>query len=115
MPSDDKPNRFYSKRQEDKVAKIVNGNRTANSGATLFQKGDVTTDKLMIECKTLKRPQKSHTLQREWFDKNMEEAFARGKEIPVVVFDFGDNNHEFMALRDDDFMMLLAAWLEINK
>lgn len=32
-----KPTRFYSKRQETKVAKVVGGKRTANSGATAFQ------------------------------------------------------------------------------
>lgn len=32
-----KPTRYYSKQQENKVAKRLNGKRTANSGATAFQ------------------------------------------------------------------------------
>lgn len=32
-----KPTRYYSKQQEKKVAKAVNGKRTVNSGATAFQ------------------------------------------------------------------------------
>ena len=31
-----KPTRYYSSIQEKKVAKAVNGKRTANSGATAF-------------------------------------------------------------------------------
>ena len=31
-----RPTRFYSTRQEKKVAKAVGGKRTANSGATAF-------------------------------------------------------------------------------
>ena len=47
-----KSTRWYSNRQEKKVAKAVNGKQTANSGATAFQKGDVTTNDWLIECKT---------------------------------------------------------------
>ena len=47
-----KANRFYSKNQEVRVAKIVGGKRTLNSGATPFQKGDVETSDFLIECKT---------------------------------------------------------------
>ena len=34
-----RPTRFYSRRQENHIAKAVNGKRTANSGATAFYKG----------------------------------------------------------------------------
>lgn len=34
------PTRYYSKKQEDAVAKNLNGKRTPNSGATPFVKGD---------------------------------------------------------------------------
>lgn len=36
--------RKYSKKQEDRVAKVVGGKVNANSGATSFFKGDVRTD-----------------------------------------------------------------------
>ena len=41
--------RYYSKKQENKVAKKLKGKRTANSGATPFQKGDVVTNNFLIE------------------------------------------------------------------
>lgn len=36
-----KPTRYYSKKQEDKIASVTNGERQPNSGATVFAKGDV--------------------------------------------------------------------------
>ena len=91
-----KPTRFYSRRQENAVAKAVGGKRTANSGATLFNKGDVTTGLFLIECKTCTEPRKSFTLHREWFDKNKEEAFAMGKDYSALVFDFGDGENQYI-------------------
>lgn len=45
--------RHYSSRQEKDVAKKLEGSRTINSGATPFQKGDISIDNLLlIECKT---------------------------------------------------------------
>ena len=85
-----RPTRFYSKQQEKRVAKVVGGKRTANSGATMFSKGDVNTDLFLLECKTCTEPRKSFTLKKEWFDKNKEEAFAMRKDYSAVVFDFGD-------------------------
>ena len=85
-----RPTRFYSKQQEKRVAKVVGGKRTANSGATMFSKGDVNTDLFLLECKTCTEPRKSFTLKKEWFDKNKEEAFAMHKDYSAVVFDFGD-------------------------
>ena len=45
-----KPTRYYSSKQEKQVAKISGGKKVANSGATTFYKGDVSTDKILIEC-----------------------------------------------------------------
>lgn len=42
-----RPTRYYSKKQETKVAKAVSGRRTANSGATAFS----NLINLLIECK----------------------------------------------------------------
>ena len=84
-----KPTRFYSDRQEKKVAKAVGGKQTANSGATAFQKGDVVTDRWVIECKTKATDCKSFTVKEEWLLKNEEEAFAMRKDNSALCFDFG--------------------------
>lgn len=91
-----KPTRYYSNRQEKKVAKAIGGKQTANSGATAFSKGDVRTDEWLIECKTKTSESKSITVQKEWFDKNEEEAFAMGKSYSAVVFDFGDGENHYV-------------------
>lgn len=91
-----RPTRFYSSKQEKQVAKAIGGKQTANSGATAFSKGDVRTDSFLLECKTCVKPQKSFTVQKEWFIKNKEEAFAMGKSYSAVVFDFGDGEQHYI-------------------
>ena len=81
--------RYYSKQQEKKVAKAVGGKRTANSGATAFQKGDVVTKDWLIECKTKTKDCSSFTIKEDWLLKNEEEAFAMGKNNSALCFDFG--------------------------
>lgn len=85
-----KPTRFYSKKQENAVAKQIGGKRVANSGATSFRKGDVTTDNFLIECKTCEKEKASFSIKREWLIKNREEAFAMGKSYSALAFDYGD-------------------------
>lgn len=91
-----RPTRFYSKQQENKVAKELGGKRVANSGATAFGKGDVSTEQFLIECKTCTESRKSFTLKKEWFDKNKEEAFAMHKDYSAVAFDFGDSERFYI-------------------
>lgn len=87
-----KPTRWYSSKQETKVAKAVGGRKTANSGATKFSKGDVVTDSWLIECKTCTTDKKQFTIKEEWLTKNEEEKFAMGKSYAALAFDFGPNS-----------------------
>lgn len=100
-----RPTRFYSSAQEKKVAKAVSGRKVANSGATTFNKGDVTTDNFLIECKTCTKEQKTFTIKREWIEKNREEMFAMGKDYCALVFDFGDGNNYYV-LDEKTFLMM---------
>lgn len=88
--------RFYSNRQEKKVATAVNGKKTANSGATPFSKGDVVTELFLLECKTKTSPSNSMTVKKEWIDKNAEEAFAMHRPYSAVVLDFGDGTNYYL-------------------
>lgn len=74
----------------------MSGKQTANSGASAFSKGDVKADNWLIECKTLTEPKKSHTIKREWLEKNAEEAFAMNKPYNALAFDFGDGDNYFI-------------------
>ena len=101
-----RPTRYYSKRQENKVAKCVGGKRQANSGATAFQKGDVITDDFLIECKTKTTDCKTFTVKEDWLLKNEEEAFAMGRES-ALCFDFGPSaNKRYYIISERQFQLL---------
>lgn len=101
-----RPTRYYSKKQENKVAKSLGGRRQANSGATAFQKGDVITDEFLIECKTKTTDCKSFTVKEDWLLKNEEEAFAMGRES-ALCFDFGPSaNKRYYIISERQFQLL---------
>ena len=106
------PTRHYSKRQEKKVAKAVGGKRTANSGATPFEKGDVITQDWLIECKTKTKDCSSFTIKEDWLLKNEEEAFAMGKNNSALCFDFGPNANKRYYIISERLFELLKNYLE---
>ena len=102
-----KPTRFYSKKQENSVASALNGSRTLNSGATPFQKGDVTTDKFLLECKTKTKNSDSISIKKSWFTKNIEEALFMGKEHSAIVFNFGPDEKNYYIIDELLFKKLV--------
>lgn len=106
-----KPTRYFSSRQEKAVAKAIGGKQTANSGATMFSKGDVRTEDWLIECKTKTSPSASISIKREWIEKNEEEAFAMGKHHSAVAFNFGDlrNAKNYYIISETEFLRLLRS------
>ena len=101
-----KPTRFYSNRQEKKVAKAVGGRKTANSGATSFSKGDVVTERILIECKTCVSEKKTFSIKKEWIDKNKEEAFAMNKPYSALAFNFGPYSENYYVIDERMFNIL---------
>ena len=106
------PTRYYSKQQEKKVAKAVKGKRTANSGATAFQKGDVTTKDWLVECKTKTKDCSSFTIKEDWLLKNEEEAFAMGKNNSALCFDFGPSANKRYYVISERLFEILKNYLE---
>jgi len=103
-----KPTRSFSKKQEDKVAKDVGGRRNLNSGATDWQKSDVSLESLLnIECKTKTTPSKSITIHKDWLIKNVEEALFMGKEFSTLAFNFGPGEKNYYILDEDLFLEFL--------
>lgn len=104
-----KPTRYYSSRQENKVAKELGGKVVPNSGAIMFGAGDVALDNWLIECKTKTSPAESMSIKKEWLEKNEEEAFAMGKEHSALIFDFGDTHYpqEYVVITLEEFKRLL--------
>ena len=86
----------------------MEGKVVPNSGATVFKKGDVTTDNWLFEAKTKTSESKSFTIKREWLEKNKEEAFAMGKDYNALVIDFGDGK-QFYLVDEKTFLNLMKG------
>jgi len=112
---DGKPTRYFSKRQEDAVAKSVGGRTTPNSGATMFAPGDVSNDKYLIECKTKMKKSKSISIQEDWLVKLKEEAIFAGKEHEALFFNFGPDEPNYVIISEDLFNMLNNTINEVLK
>jgi hypothetical protein len=103
-----KPTRYYSKKQENNVAKATGGATVKNSGATMWQKGDVDVKdvSMLIECKTCVEPKKSFSIKKEWITKNRDECHFMGKDYSVISFNFGEKEN-FYILEEKDFKLFL--------
>ena len=101
--------RYFSNKQEKHVAKAVGGKQTANSGATMFSKGDVTLSDWLLECKTKTSPSQSISIKKEWLEKNEEEAFSMNKHHSALVFNFGDlhNAQNYYIINEQEFKRFL--------
>lgn len=104
--------RYYSNRQEQRIAKAIGGKQVSNSGATVFNKGDVSSELFLIEAKTKIKESSSITIQKEWFKKLKEEAFAMRKSFSALVFDFGDSDMHYII--NEELFKYLVNCLEDN-
>lgn len=105
-----KPTRYYSSKQEKSVAEAVSGKQTANSGATMFQKGDVVNDLFLIECKTKTKSCDSITVHKEWIEKNRDESIFMNKEYSAVAINFGPDEENYYII-DEQLFNLLTEYL----
>ncbi len=105
-----KPTRYYSKRQEQQVAKSLEGRCHANSGATPFRKGDVNCGIFLIECKTSTEKRRTYSVKQDDLDKMNKERFSMGKEYAALCFDFGPETERYYVITEKlmkDFKRLL--------
>ena len=101
------PTRYFSKKQEESVAKATGGKRQANSGATDFKKGDVSTGKCLIECKTKTTHCDSMSIKKDWILKNRQEANFMGKPYSALAFSFGPGEENHYVIDEGLFQLLL--------
>ena len=107
------PTRVFSKKQETAIADATGGQRTPNSGATAWSKGDVLTEQFLLEAKTKTTHADSIKINKEWFEKNRQEAAFMGKPHTAIVFNFGpgEENHYII----DEYLFLeLLEYLKNN-
>lgn len=101
------PTRYYSKKQEDAIAKKLGGTRVKNSGATAWEKGDVQLDKWLIEAKTKMTSSASISIQKEWLEKLAHEALFMGKPHSALLFNFGPDQPNYAIINEELFETLL--------
>ena len=97
------PTRAYSKKQEDYVAKKFGGDRVKNSGATMFEPGDVKLDYWLLECKTKMADSHTITIHKEWLEKLKQEALFSGKPHEALIFNFGPNQKNYVIIDELTF------------
>ena len=110
----DTPTRTVSKKHEDSIAKATGGQRTPNSGATTWVKGDILLENWLLEAKTKMAHSDSIKINKEWFDKNNQEKAFMGKEHSAIVFNFGpgEANHYII---DEYLFQDLLEYLKTKK
>ena len=101
------PTRYYSKKQEDAVAKKFSGARVKNSGATKLAPGDVLTDQFLLECKTRMSDSESIIIHKSWLDKIKKEALFAGKPYQALLFNFGPNQPNYAIIEETLFQELI--------
>ena len=102
-----KPTRYYSKKQENSIATAVGGKTTPNSGATMWKKGDITTDNWLLEAKTKTKDSDSISIKKEWITKNKEESIFMDKEYCGIVINFGPGQPNYYIIDELTFQELL--------
>jgi len=90
-----------SKKHEDRLAKVIGGQRSAGSGAFWSRKGDVRSHDLLIEHKWTGKA--SFTVKAAVLEKIVKEAILDGR-TPVLGFSL--NNENYVMLTEDDFLEL---------
>lgn len=112
-----KPTRYYSKKQEEAVAKAVGGKRTPNSGATDFGgKSDVDITNLFnIECKTKTSNSESISIKKEWLLKNKREATFDGNPYSAIAFNFGPDSNNYYIIEEYLFLELIDHLKTLNE
>ena len=113
MTNNKEATRFYSRKQEEQVAKIVSGKVVANSGAAMFVAGDVQTDDYLFECKTSMKEVSSMSIKKEWLTKIKQEAFSKNKSSGIVVFNFGPDTKNYFII--DEELMRKFLFIENSK
>lgn len=104
--------RYYSDIQEKKVAKELGMKQQVNSGATLFEKGDIYDDYTLLDAKTVMSDQKSVSLKKEWFTKLKEEAFSMGKRLTGIAFRFEPKGEDYIAIPLDQYKEMYECYKE---
>lgn len=94
--------RYKSRRQEQSVAKQVDGKTVIASGSLWFADSDVRSDDYLIECKTTSRD--SFSVTAKIWEKIEKEAVRDRLRIPLLIIDLRDTLR-YVVFRNQDFAL----------
>ena len=92
--------RFFSKQQENSIAKVTGGKTVPNSGARPYE------NSWLFEAKTCTTSKQSFAIKKQWLDTIKEEAFQAGKMNYALVFNFGPKQENYYILSEQKFKEL---------
>lgn len=98
-----------SQKHEARLAKAIDGQRNAVSGAFWNRKGDVRSQDLLVEHKWTGKA--SFTVKAAVLEKIVKEAILDGR-MPVLGISL--NNENYILLTEDDFLELRQTLQECN-
>ena len=98
--------RYFSNKQEEYIANLLNGSVQCGSGSTPFAKGDVIADNWLFECKTTTKPKTSFSIFLDWIDKNFIERVEMGKPYSAIVYQYEEDGTNYFVLDETTFKKL---------
>jgi hypothetical protein len=102
--------RDLSRFHENSVARIFNGNRQPNSGATDFLKGDVVSQDWIVECKATMTPKDSISVPRVWMEKLEQERKQSLKLYKAVAVSYDCGKTSYFILDERAMKVMLMAY-----
>lgn len=99
-----KNTKVLSKIQEKRVAEELQARTTIASGSLYFQKADVRSEHMLVECKTTSK--KFYSLTYTTWERIEKQALKDGMRIPVMCIDTEDGDHSFAVIKFNDFIAL---------
>lgn len=99
--SESKKVKRQSRKQEESVAQDIGGRAHPNSGALYYAKGDVSNDRILVECKQTKHA--SYSLSLVELTRIEAQAKQVGK-LPAFFIRFILTEREYVVLRKEDFL-----------
>jgi hypothetical protein len=97
--------KYNSTRQENRVAEEVGGKTVIASGSLWGSKGDVRSDKFLVECKTTGGM--TYPLHLTTWKKIEKEAINDGLRVPVMCVDLADGGKRLAIVNETDFEGIL--------
>lgn len=88
-----------SRKHEDRLAKEMGGFRNAGSGSFWVRKGDVRTDRFLVEHKWTGK--KQFTLKASTLEEIMTQALLSGR---IGLVGISLNNKNYMIMDEEDFL-----------